>query len=137
MSDEEFVEAFESCVLPNEMFRHREHLRLAWIYLRRYGSSEAHARVAESIRTYAEHLGAIHKYHETVTQAWLCLVANADNCLPEAASIEDILAAFPDLLDKSVLRRYYSSALLESDAARIEFVEPDLEPLPPWCSGGC
>ena len=37
MTDQEFAAAIETCRLPNAQFHHRDHLRLAWIYLRRYG----------------------------------------------------------------------------------------------------
>jgi hypothetical protein len=130
MTDLEFSQALETCALPNDMFHHSDHLRLAWIYLRRYGPRDAYAKVAATIRNYAGHLGASHKYHETITLAWVRLVAYADQCLPRSAGFDDVLLAVPDLLDKNMLRRYYSSAVLDSDAARYAFVEPDLEPLP-------
>jgi len=130
MTDDEFVEAFESCTLPKELFHHRDHLRLAWIYLRRYGPGEAGARVGESIRRYAAHLGVSQKYHETITLAWFLLVEHADGHAPPGASFEDMLEAFPELLDQNTPRRYYSSAVLDSDAARAAFIEPDLAPLP-------
>jgi hypothetical protein len=130
MSDEEFATAFEACAIPNDLFRHRDHLRLAWIYLRRCGPSLAAARISDAIRKYAVHNGAPEKYHETVTLAWLRLVESAIKCAPEKASFEEILAICPELLEKATLRKYYSSALLASKAARISLIEPDLAPLP-------
>src|ERR1043165_6844264 len=35
MTDDDFVRAFESYELPPDSFRHKQHLRLAWLYLRR------------------------------------------------------------------------------------------------------
>jgi len=130
MTDDEFADAFETCQLPNALFHHRDHLRLAWIYLRRYGSAEAGARISKSIQRYAAHHGATQKYNETVTLAWLQLVDNAVSRAPTGARFEDALAAFPELLDKSTLGEYYSRAVLDSDAARRIFVQPDLKPLP-------
>jgi hypothetical protein len=37
MTDEEFLRAFEACELSNGCFHHRDHIRLAWIYVHRYG----------------------------------------------------------------------------------------------------
>ena len=37
MLDNEFAEAFENCTLTNESFRHADHIRLAWIYTRKFG----------------------------------------------------------------------------------------------------
>ena len=34
MTESEFVAAFEDASLPETAFRHRDHVRLAWIYLR-------------------------------------------------------------------------------------------------------
>ena len=128
--DDEFVAAFEACTLPNEQFRHRDHLRLAWIYLRRFGASGAEARIAQSIRRYAEFHGATQKYHHTVTLAWLRLIQRAAARLPEQALFEDVLRASPELLDKGTLGEYYSKELVGSERARADFVEPDLKPLP-------
>ncbi|HEV2688506.1 MAG TPA: hypothetical protein VGV35_08120 [Bryobacteraceae bacterium] len=129
MPDQEFATAFEGCEIPNDQFRHCDHIRLAWIYLRQHGRPQAGARIIESIRRYAVHNGAPHKYHQTITIAWMDLVHNAMQSLPDTASFEDLLAAFPELLQKSTLAEYYSSGVLESDTARQVFVAPDLKPL--------
>jgi hypothetical protein len=130
MNDEEFARAFEACEIPNESFRHRDHIRLAWIYLKTYGSSEAATRISASIRKYAAHNGASHKYHETVTLAWMRLVANAMRQLPTDASFEAVIAVDSKLLDKTSLAGFYSDTVLASDAARNGWVDPDLKPLP-------
>ena len=135
MTDHEFLDAFETCRLPNELFHHRDHLRLAWIYLQRYGGPDAPVRIGESIRRYAAQHGKADKYHETVTVAWLRLVAgSADRS--GAASLEDLLAACPELLDKNTLHRYYSPQLLASEFARLQFVPPDRHALPSLSQSG-
>jgi hypothetical protein len=136
MSDDAFVSAFETCELPNEVFRHREHVRLTFIYLRRYGFAEARARISGAIRKYAAHNGAPRKYHETITFAWLRIVQEAATSVPEDASFEEMSAAFPYLLSKSTLQEYYSSELLGSEAARVSFLEPDRKPLPELIQAG-
>jgi hypothetical protein len=118
MTDLEFITAFETCELPKEDFHHRDHLRLAWIYLRRYGREQAGVKIAESIRRYAAHLNASQKYHETITMAWLELVHFAQQALPDAASFDDLPQYFPELLQKNALAEYYSSGVLESETAR-------------------
>jgi hypothetical protein len=47
LSDEEFAAAVERCEAPDDGFHHRDHLRLAWIYLRRYGAAEAGRELPE------------------------------------------------------------------------------------------
>lgn len=127
MSDDAFVSALEKCELPNEVFGHREHLRLTFILLRRYGFDEARVRISDAIRRYALHNGAPQKYHETITIAWLRIVQDAMANVPDGASFEDMLTAFPGLLNKGTLLEHYSSELLATDGARVAFVEPDLK----------
>ncbi len=129
MNDEEFVRAFERCEIPNASFHHRDHVRLAWIYLRHCGPERAEAEISISIRRYAAHNGASHKYHETITLAWMRLVAQAMQQAPAGATFEDLAERFPKLLDKASLSEFYSDELLASDAARTSWVEPDLQPL--------
>jgi hypothetical protein len=128
-SEQEFVEAFESCRLPNEQFHHRDHLRVTWIYLGRYGNAETAIRLRHAIRAYAAHHGKAEKYHETVTQAWVQIVASAREHA-QGASFDEMLAANPELLDKRLIEKYYSPKLLHSDTARLGFVAADREPLP-------
>jgi hypothetical protein len=130
LTDLEFVRAFEACELSNDGFHHRDHIRLAWIYLQRYEEPEARRHIAEAIRKFAAHHGKRDKYHETITMAWLRLVANAMAHLPPEASFNDLTAASPELLDKRSIERFYSMPILASDAARTSWVEPDLQALP-------
>jgi hypothetical protein len=124
-ADDEFAACVERGEAPDEGFHHRDHLRLAWIYLRRYPVEQAAARIAETIRRFAAHQGQAARYHETMTQAWLLLMAAA-----EGTSFEEALASRPELLDKDCLRSYYSAELLDSVEARTRFVMPDVAPLP-------
>ena len=130
LTDLEFARAFEACELSNDVFHHRDHIRLAWIYLHRYGEQEARKQIAAAIRKFAAHHGKSDKYHETITVAWLRLVANATARLTPEASFDNLTAAAPDLLDKRSIERFYSAAALASDAARTSWVQPDLQPLP-------
>lgn len=129
-ADQEFRLAFERCEIPNAAFRHREHLRLAWVYLRESDLDTAEARVGNGIRRYAEYSGAARKYHETLSRAWVRIVALAMAETPDAAGFDDLLTARPHLLDKKLPLKHYSPARLWNDAARERWVEPDLRPFP-------
>jgi hypothetical protein len=129
MSDEALVAGFEDCSLPGSAFHHREHVRLTWIYVRRYGETAALARLEDGLKRYAAHNGAAGKFHYTITRAWLRLVASAAGQQPSAC-FDELVARRPELLDKSTLGRHYSGGVLGTDRARLGFVEPDLEPLP-------
>ena len=49
---------------------------------------------------------------------------------PEGYAFEQFLTAHPQLKDTNLLAKYYSKELLETAAAREDWVEPDLQPLP-------
>lgn len=116
MDDITFASGLEACALPPEHFNHAGHLRLACLYLARYPLDEAIARTCATIRAYATHLGAAHKYHATVTVALVRLLhAHGSAALDDAPA---------------VLALHYSPALLAAPASRAAFVPPDLKPLP-------
>ncbi|HXU34445.1 MAG TPA: hypothetical protein VN851_28045, partial [Thermoanaerobaculia bacterium] len=73
--------------------------------------------------------GADQLYHETLTRAWVELIADGAHRFPASSSFE-FLEACPELLDRSILNRYYSPELLASDRARKTWVEPDRLPIP-------
>jgi hypothetical protein len=129
-SDEDFLDAFEDLSFPADRFHHREHIRVAWLYLKSSDASRAAERMTSGIRQFANHHGATQKYHHTLTLAWMRLVAAALVETPEGFSFEQFIAEHPELSDKSLLAKYYSSELLQTAAAREGWVEPDLQPLP-------
>jgi hypothetical protein len=128
-ADEHFRLSLERCEIPNNAFRHRDHLRLAWIYLR-HDPETAARRVGESIRRFASHWGVGRKYHETLSHAWVRIVAIAIAETPDAADFESFVAVQPHLLDKKLPLRHYTPGRLWNDAAREGWVEPDLRPFP-------
>jgi hypothetical protein len=129
-TNEDFREAFESLRIPNEMFRHREHIRLAWIYSCHFPQEQALARMVQGIQAFAKHHGAASKYHHTITVAWMRLVRHAAHTAPQAADFNTFAAAHPHLFHPRLLEYYYSKARLQSDAARNTWIEPDLRSLP-------
>lgn len=133
-TDEEFLASFESQQWPLNQWRHRDHVRLAYLYLRRYSFYEAANRIRASIKAHNLVWGLgdspTSGYHETMTIAWLRLV---DMILREYGPEEssDVFAdAHPELLQKKVLRLFYSKDAFSQVKAKSEFVEPDLAPLP-------
>jgi hypothetical protein len=130
LTDQEFCDAFESLRIPKEVFHHREHIRLAWIYLTHYAEEEAIARMVQGIRAFAKHHGVEGKYHHTITLAWMQLVLHAIRNSPRAPHFCCFAHANPHLLHQRLLSDYYSSEALRQNAARAGWIEPDLRPLP-------
>jgi hypothetical protein len=123
MSDRDFVEAFEACTLPAELFDHREHVRLAWLYLREQPLLEALPRFITSLRRYAGSLGASGKYHETITYAFMFLIH--ERMQRHGFDTFDAFALANDDLLGPILQRYYRAETLGSELARKTFVMPD------------
>jgi len=70
--------------------------------------------------------GAAKKYHETITLAWIRLIAEASESVLD---LDALLIEYPHLLDKNLLDRYYSPGVLQSQEARERWAEPDRKEL--------
>jgi len=134
MDDATLLTEFEACTLPLAQWTHRAHLRVAYLYLRNHRLEEAMERMREGIQRFnaANHIPeAVDRgYHETVTQAWLRLIAAEMAPGNAALDAEGFLDAYPHLGVKRVLLQHYSRERIMSWEAKREFVEPDLAPLP-------
>lgn len=127
MTDQELVEDFERLTLSPELFSHREHVRLAWIYLRNYPPLVALERFCEGLKRFAASLGKAERYHETITWAYLLLIHERMERTKSADSWDTFVEANGDLFDwkESVLTRYYRQETLKSDLAKRVFLFPD------------
>src|SRR5713101_1320478 len=130
MDDRDFLSLFHDANLPSEEFRHKGHLRLAWLVLSHHRMDEAESIVAREIQRFALANGAPNRYHDTLTRFWVRLVSHVMEHAPEAGSIDATLAKFPFLLDKTLPYRHWLGETFNSDRARAGWVEPDLAPLP-------
>jgi len=126
MRDEDFIRRFEACELSS--FTHVDHVRVAYVYARRGGTTAA-VRGAMRIRRLAEAKGAAGKFHVTMTVAWARVVAHLVE-RSEPSDFEAFLAAHPMLLDRRLLASHYSDAVMFSPEARARFVDPDRHALP-------
>ena len=132
--DDTFLGLFEAGRWPLEQWHHREHIKVAYLYLRRYPFDEAMERMRHGIRAH----NAVHGvpdapdrgYHETMTQAWMRLVHLTLCEYGPSASADEFFGQHPQLSQTKVLRLFYSRELMMSPRAKTEYVEPDLAPLP-------
>ncbi len=127
-ADSRWIEAFEAATLPDGAFHHRDHVRTAWIYLRRLPPATALDRFARGLRRFAEAKGKPGLYHETITWAYLLLIRGHMERDGSEGSFDEFAARHPDLLawNPSILDSYYRRETLWSDLARRVFVMPDL-----------
>lgn len=129
MTDDEFLHAFFSLTLPHAAFRHRDHLRLAWLVTRRHGPEAGAGIVAAAIRRYAGAHGHGAAYHETLTRFWTGLVAHAA-AHAGGDDFDRLLEAHPMLLDRGLPLRHWSREALFAPEARAAWRAPDVLPLP-------
>src|SRR5207302_10979897 len=123
MDDRTFLRLFHDCNLPGEEFRHRGHLRLAWLVLSRHSRIEAESIIAREIQLFAVANGASNRYHDTLTRFWVRLVGHAMENAPEARSIDELLAMFRFLLEKGLPFKHWWVVILKSDRGRANVVE--------------
>jgi hypothetical protein len=120
------MERFVDTSLPANEFHHEQHVQVAWLFIRVHGMPAALGEFTAAIKRFADAKGATGLYHETITWAFLLIIAERQ-ARTAAQSWEEFAAANPDLLvwKPSILERYYSNALLKSDLARRVFLFPD------------
>ena len=134
MSDQAFLQQFEAAAIPAARWMHRDHVRIAYLYLRDRSFDDALARLRTGIQALNVANGGVNSdtagYHETITVAWARLVAAALARVGRCEDFESFVAENVELLDKERLRSHYTKDLLTGSAARGAFVDPDLAPLP-------
>ncbi len=148
MDDAAFLAAFEAREYPYDMWDHRAHIRMAYLYLSALPFAQALDAIRAGIQAYnrAKQVpeSQTRGYHETLTVAWARLVFGAIEQEAEAgreaelgssakgdpAGSEAFCDRHSELLDVGRLDRHYSSGRLWSAEAKRRLVEPDLAPLP-------
>ena len=129
LTDTQFLAAFEQCELTGAQFDHQGHLRIACLWLQRGTLDEAIQKTCTGIQRLATHLGTPGKFHRTVTEALVRLMAHRG---ASSLSWVEFLRTNPELMSdaRALLARHYSQQRLSDPRARLEFLEPDREPLP-------
>jgi hypothetical protein len=127
MTDHEFVVAFESCALPLDSFHHADHVRMAFVYLKRYPLLEAIQRFSADLARFAAAHGKSNLYHETITWAYMLIIQERLARDERPVSWSEFTAGNEDLLDwnDGILKKYYRAETLQSEFAKATFVFPD------------
>jgi hypothetical protein len=126
MDQHELFDRFVDATLPADQFHHHQHVEVAWLFVRKYSMPRALAEFSGALKRFADAKGATGLYHETITWAFLLLIADRQARQP-ADSWEAFAEANADLLTwkPSILSRYYSKELLASELAKRTFLMPD------------
>jgi hypothetical protein len=110
--------------LEATQFPHREHVRMGFEMLRRHDFAETVFHFSSTLRAMAVRAGKPQAFHQTVTIAFLSLIAERIDS-GDYADFDSFARANADLLDKSALSRWYPSERLATDAARRTFLLPE------------
>ncbi len=129
LTDSEFEEQFSDGSLDPVLFTHEAHLRLAWIHISKYGTLQAQETICQQLVRFTENLGASEKFNKTLTIADIKAV---DHFMirSKTDSFTGLLEEFPRLKYrfKELMRAHYQVDIFTSEAAKKEFLEPDLLP---------
>ena len=123
-ADAEFLAQLEAGTLPPAEFGHRGHLRAGYLYLGQHDFPSACVAMKKAIQGFATRLGKSTLYHETVTVAYLALVAERRFEEPTERAFEDFLDRYPELASREYFERYYPRGELDSPEARATFILP-------------
>ena len=119
------VRTFEEMTVDPAQFRHRQHLYVAWCYLRELPLEDALARYVRHLKRLTIALGVPDKFHATMTWTYLVILDRAMRDSP-SATFDELLACHPGLLDHraGAIHAHYDRAELDTDEARRHFVLP-------------
>ena len=123
-SDQDFLAALEGTTLPAAEFTHRAHVRAGFLYLHRHDFPGACVAMKRAIQGFAASLGKATLYHETMTIAYLALIAERLADEPPGIAFDAFMERYPELLSMEYFRSYYPAGELDAPEARATFVLP-------------
>ena len=126
---ESLVRHLEDCTLPPALWTHRAHISVALWYLFHFPRGEATNRIRTGIQRYNQSLGNTAGYHETITLAWIGILAAFLRESPSNRSLEELANQATERFGASdYLLRHFTKERLFCDLARAQWMEPDLVP---------
>jgi hypothetical protein len=129
LDDQIFTEKFENCQLDPTWFTHEAHLRLGYLYIRRWGIGLASDKLCEGIARFDRVFGSGTKFHKTITKASAGIIGHFMR-KAKATDFRTFIHEFPQLKYefKRLLFTHYSSRLLDTTFSRTHYQKPDLLP---------
>jgi hypothetical protein len=127
--------AFGNGTLPKSGWTHVAHLRVGAWHVHHFGAERALEILRPGIRRLNERHGTANTptggYHETITAAYVHLIAEFFAAFDAAIDLEQRVATLIDgpLGERAVLFKFWSKDHLLSERARTAWVPPDLAPL--------
>ncbi|CAF0873580.1 unnamed protein product [Adineta steineri] len=130
-ADAQFLNDFQTGVLPFEQWTHIAHIRMAYLVSK---SSRNFEEALLKIRQGIQNFNGLHAskltvgFHETMTQLWATLVWNAaQKCDSTISDSNTFIDQNRYLTDSSLWKQYYSPTLMFSPEAKHTFIPADLK----------
>ncbi|OQP62732.1 hypothetical protein A3860_27370 [Niastella vici] len=131
----ELVNQFENGTLPKEKWTHEAHFVMALWYCCQLPLPLALESIKEGIKKYNVSVGGQNTghsgYHETITLFYTRVIVNyvlqTNTSKPFESKLEGLWQQ--EFLQKDFPFKYYSRELLMSEAARKQWMAPDIQPL--------
>jgi hypothetical protein len=126
---------FRKRTLPKASWTHAAHLAVGLWHVKQYGSERALSELRARIQRLNDSHGTPNTdtggYHETITRAYVELIAALLATLPPGTPVVDCLRALfaSPVSGKHALLTYYSKDRLMSVEARRRWIEPNRRPL--------
>ncbi|GGG94257.1 hypothetical protein GCM10011416_09470 [Polaribacter pacificus] len=129
LSDAQFEDQFTFGTFKPLWFSHEAHLRLAWMYITKYGVQKAFEMYKSQLLAFAVKHLAKNKFNLTVTYASIKVVAGYCE-RSNSSNFKDFLQEFPELKTnfKELLSAHYSINIFSDSVAKQQILEPDLVP---------
>lgn len=124
LKDKQLTAAFMAHNVHAASFNHEQHIRVAYLLLKKHSFLDTVSLYSKGIQTIAAKAGAADKFNLTITFAYLSIIAERMRG-EETPTSTDFLNKNNDLLDKGILENLYSSNRLHSDFAKHSFLLPD------------
>lgn len=127
LSDKEFETLFEKAELPPSLFNHEAHLRLAWLYINKYGEEKAAAKTCKEIEQFDRLHGKGNKFNTTMSVAAIKIVHHFIK-KSESKDFRMFIEEFPRLKTafKALVDQHYAIDIFSNTEAKASFIEPDL-----------
>lgn len=120
----DLLERFARGEIAAAEFSHHDHVHMGFEMLRRHDFAESVLRFSRALRGMAANAGKPGAFNQTVTLAFLAIIAQRMEATPEV-DFEAFAASNRDLFEKSLLSRWYRAEQLASPLASRSFLLPD------------
>lgn len=132
---DDLAHRFVALTLPKEAWTHQAHLAVGAWHVHRFGEAEALERLRTGIRRLNESFGgqntATSGYHETITAAYVRLLAQFLAQCPDGLPLDDCVSRLlgGPLAARDALLAFYTHDHLMSVESRAAWAEPDKHPI--------